>query len=146
MFFDNSKTPAQYNPIGETGTRPDMPYTACLIEGYEAAEIIKYKTLFKTVPDGGDDEFNVKVDCDDYDYCIEHGMVCPGYMYVNEEFIRRGKSYVRAPYCGFCGKIKRNRKNQYSIEPDNPDKKAPGLFARLIAFIRSIIRKLSGKR
>ena len=126
--------------------RPDMPYTACLIEGYEAAEIIKYKTLFKIVPDGGEGKFNVKVDCDDYDYCIEHGMVCPGYMYVSEEFIRRGKSYVRAPYCGFCGEIKRNRKNQYSIEPDNPDKNPIGLLARLIGFLKALLRKLAGRQ
>lgn len=140
------------NPIPEltpkpvTGLSPEKPYTACLIEGYEAAEIIRYETLYKTVPDGGNDRYNVKVDCDDYNYCVTHGMVCPGYMYVDEEFIRLGRSYVRAPYCGFCGEIKRNRKDRYSIVPDNPDREPLGLFARFIAFLKSLIRKMSGNQ
>lgn len=133
----------ELRPKGVTGIDPSMPYTACLIEGYEAAEIIRYETLYKTVPDGGNDRYNVKVDCEDYGYCIEHGMVCPGYMYVDEEFIRLGRSYVRAPYCGFCGEIKRNRKDQYSIAPDNPNRKPLGLLARFIAFLKSLIRKLT---
>ena len=143
-----------FTPGSDGGRFPanqDDPYTAYLIDGYEAHPSIRYKTQYKTVPPEGNAEYNVRIDCVHHDDCIKYGFPwpgynCPGYMYVNEEFIRQGRRLIRSPYCACSGEIKRTRLSGFLVEPELPEERKRGLLARIIAFFKALFSSSATKR
>ena len=138
------------NVLIESGSSLETAYTAYPIKGYKAAPAIDWKSDYKTVPDGGDARNPIKVDCTDHPCGF---FTCPGYMYVSEEFISSGNSFLRAPYCGWCGKIVKGDAEEYSLEEANPNReqkseepvRKDSLLKRILAFLKSLPRLIAGK-